>query len=161
MRDEEFERLYAEHAEALYAFLVYRTGDRELAEDLLADAFERALKARFRFDRRKASAKTWLYSIALNGMRDDARRRGAERRALEKAVAGSDPAVAAGPEDVERRDLLTRALTALSDKEREVVALRFGGDLTLPEIARVTRERLTTVEGRLYRALRKLRDDLS
>ena len=43
MRDDAFERLYAEHAQALFGFLSYRTGDRVLAEDLLADTFERAL----------------------------------------------------------------------------------------------------------------------
>ena len=43
MRDRDFERLFAEHAAPLFGFLVYRTGDRALAEDLLADAFERAL----------------------------------------------------------------------------------------------------------------------
>ena len=160
MRDEEFERVYAEHAESLYAFLVYRTGDPSLAEDLLADAFERALRARFRFDRRKASAKTWLYSIALNCLRDHARRRGAELRALERAWAGADEPPVAAAEEVERRDLVARSLATLSDEEREAVALRFGGDLTLPEIAKLTGEPLTTVEGRVYRALRKLREDL-
>ena len=66
MRDDEFERLYAEHAQPLFGFLVYRTGDRALAEDLVADTFERALRARRRFDRRRGSQKTWLYAIALN-----------------------------------------------------------------------------------------------
>ena len=66
MRDDEFERLYAAEAAGLFSFLAYRTGDRALAEDLLADAFERALRARGRFDRRRASQKTWLYAIALN-----------------------------------------------------------------------------------------------
>ena len=55
MRDHEFERLYEEHAQPLFRFLVYRTGDRALSEDLLADAFERALRARTRFDPRSAT----------------------------------------------------------------------------------------------------------
>ena len=63
MKDEEFERLYTEEAQGLFAFLAYRTGDRSLAEDLLADAFERALRGKF--NPRKGSAKTWLYTIAL------------------------------------------------------------------------------------------------
>ncbi len=46
----------------------------------------------------------------------------------------------------------------LSEEEREAIALRFGADLTVPEIAKLTGERLTTVEGRVYRALRKLRE---
>src|SRR5438552_11700241 len=88
MRDDRFERLYAEHAQALFGFLSYRTGDRVLAEDLLADTFERALRARRRFDRRKASEKTWLYAIALNCLRDHARRRASEGRALESIASG-------------------------------------------------------------------------
>ena len=84
MRDEDFERLYAAEAQGLFGFLAYRTGDRALAEDLLADTFERALRSRKRYDRRRGSAKTWLYAIALNLLRDHARRAAAEGRALER-----------------------------------------------------------------------------
>ena len=58
---------------------------------------------------------------------------------------------------VEARDTVAKALGALSGEERDAVALRFGADLTVPEIAKLLREPLTTVEGRVYRALRKLR----
>jgi RNA polymerase sigma-70 factor (ECF subfamily) len=158
MRDETFERLYAEHAEALSGFLIYRTGDRVLAEDLLADTFERALRARRRFDPRKASEKTWLYTIALNCLRDHARRRTTEGRALERIASGASPRSSGAIEAVSDRDLISRNLAILSDKEREAIALRFGADLTVPEIAKLTGERLTTVEGRVYGALRKLRE---
>jgi Sigma-70 region 2 len=53
MRDDRFEQLYTEHAQGLFGFLSYRTGDHVLAEDLLADTFERALRARRRFDPRE------------------------------------------------------------------------------------------------------------
>ena len=81
--DEAFERLYTEHAQALFGFLAYRTGDPTLAEDLLADTYERVLRARRRFDPRRASEKTWLYTIALNCLSDHRRRRTSEGRALE------------------------------------------------------------------------------
>ena len=83
MRDAEFERLYAEHAQGLFGFLAYRTGDRILAEDLVADTFERVLRARRRFDPRKGREKAWVYAIAMNLLRDAARRRQTEERALE------------------------------------------------------------------------------
>ena len=160
MRDDEFEQLYAAEAQGLYGFLAYRTGDRSLAEDLLADTFERALRSRRRFDRRRGSAKTWLYAIALNLLRDQARRAAAEGRALERVAPGS-----AGDADmgdaVEHRDVVQRALATLSPEEREAIALRFGAELTVPEIAEALREPLTTVEGRVYRALRKLRGELA
>jgi RNA polymerase sigma factor (sigma-70 family) len=158
MPDEAFERLYAEHAQPLYAFLSYRTGDRVLAEDLLADTFERALGARRRFDRRKASEKTWLYAIALNRLRDHVRRRGSETRAIERVAVGVSAGSGGGIEEIADRDLVARGLSTLSEDEREAIALRFGGDLTVPEIAKLTKEPLTTVEGRVYRALRKLRE---
>ena len=161
MRRAEFERLYAEHAQRLYGFLVYRTGDRTLAEDLLADTFELAFRARARFDRRRASERTWLYTIALNRLRDVARRSAAEARALERVAAdpgaaGADAAFA----QVEHRDELVRGMAALSEEEREALALRFGGGLSLKEIAAAVGEPVTTVEGRVYRALRKLRAEL-
>src|ERR671927_162200 len=110
MRDDEFERLYEAEAQGLFAFLNYRTGDRALAEDLLADTFERALRARWRFDRRRASQKTWLYSIATNVLRDRMRRTTAERRALERVGADRPPAAQAPLDAVDERDRLERAL---------------------------------------------------
>jgi RNA polymerase sigma-70 factor (ECF subfamily) len=163
VRDDDFERLYAAHAEPLLGSLVYRTGDRSLAEDVMADTFERVLRTRFRFDPRKSSEKTWIYTIALNVLRDHGRRRGAEERAIERAPApvatggGSFP----GLEVVDERDELRRAMEGLTAEERECVALRYGADLTLPEISRVTGEKLSTVEGRVYRALRKMRDEIA
>src|SRR3954467_4043685 len=88
VRQDAFERLFEEHARPLLAFLTYRTGDPVLAEDLLADTFERVLRARRRFDPRKGSEKSWLYAIALNLVRDSARRRATEERAVEAVAAG-------------------------------------------------------------------------
>jgi RNA polymerase sigma factor (sigma-70 family) len=164
VRERDFDRLYSAHAQDLFAFLAYRTGDRALAEDLLADTFERVLSARRGYDRRRGSEKTWLYAIALNVLRDHLRRAGAEARAVERtavvvaagAAAASDPLAG-----IENREWLAPALAALSEEEREAIALRFGAELTLPEMAKLLHQRLTTVEGRVYRALRKLRDELS
>ncbi|WP_051324150.1 RNA polymerase sigma factor [Candidatus Solirubrobacter pratensis] len=158
MKDDEFERLYAAEAQGLFAFLAYRTGDRALAEDLLADAFERALRSGVKYDRRRGSEKTWLYAIALNLLRDHARRAAAEGRALERVLIPEGFNAFAG---VEARDEIGRALRTLSGEEREAISLRFGAELTVPEIAHVLGEPLTTVEGRVYRALRKLREALA
>lgn len=152
---ETFERLYNEHATGLLGFLTYQTGDRALAEDIVADTFERVLTTRSGW-RGGSGEKTWLYSIALNRMRDLARRRGAETRALERttSLVGAVDEIGA----VADRDLLMRSLQTLSEEERAVVALRFGGDLSRGEIAKLLQERQSTIEGRLYRGLRRLRD---
>ena len=159
MRD--FERCYAEHAQPLLRFLIYRTGDRVLAEDVVADTFERVLRSRARFDPRKSSEKTWIYSIALNLLRDHARHSAVAARAAERDRAPVTTHSAADALDqIQDRDLIRRGLAALAPEEREAIALRYGADLSMPEIAKVTHERLSTVEGRVYRALRKLRKEL-
>jgi RNA polymerase sigma factor (sigma-70 family) len=159
MRDEDFSRLFDEHAEALFAYVAYRSGDRSMAEDVVGAAFERAYKARRRFNRRRGSERAWLYAIARNLMLDEIRRRDAERRAVERERSGARHSVG-GIEAVEAQHDVQTALAALSEAEREAIALRFGADLTVPEIAEMTKLPLTTVEGRVYRALGKMRDHL-
>jgi RNA polymerase sigma-70 factor (ECF subfamily) len=160
MRDEDFERLYADEAPGLFGFLAYRTGDRALAQDLLGDAFERALRSRRRYEPGRGSARTWLYAIALNVLRDHARRAAAENRARERMDPVREEAVDPRLETLGVRDELARALQTLSAEEREAIALRFGAEMTAPEMAETLGDKLTTVEGRIYRALRKLRVEL-
>jgi len=160
MRDPDFERLYEREAGALFGFLAYRTGDRALAEDLLADTFERALRARRGFDRRRGTERNWLYAIALNLLRDHARRAATEGRAVDRITTGAPVSTDSAEEAVGRRDELQRAMAGLAEEEREAIALRFGAELSLPEMAGVLGLPLTTVEGRVYRALRKLRERL-
>jgi RNA polymerase sigma factor (sigma-70 family) len=62
---------------------------------------------------------------------------------------------------VEHRDELQRALATLSNDEREALALRFGADLKLREVARVLGEGESATEGRIYRALKKLKAELN
>ncbi len=178
-REDVFERLYAEHAQALFGFLSYRTGDPVLAEDLLADTYERVLRARRRFDPRKGSEKTWLYAIALNRLGDHVRRRAGEDRALQRVVAGPEPPEGSigaswGIDDADplerigaseiggygERDLLGRCLALLDGSEREAIALRYGADLSIAEIAKLTSERPATIERRVHRALGRLREAL-
>jgi RNA polymerase sigma factor (sigma-70 family) len=73
---------------------------------------------------------------------------------------GAPLSAGSGADDVERRDELQRALATLAEEEREAIALRFGAELTVPEMAELLSLPLSTVEGRVYRALRKLRERL-
>jgi RNA polymerase sigma-70 factor (ECF subfamily) len=161
MRPEAFERMFDEHAERLFSFLAYRTGSHAIAEDLLSETFERVLCSRRPFDPRRGSERRWLYTIALNLLRDQARRRTHEARLMQTVgadlrVEEPDAALAA----VEHRDELHRALATLGEDEREALALRYGADLKLREVARLLGDGESAVEKRIHRALRKLRDEL-
>ena len=116
MRPRDFDRLYAENAGPLLAFLTFRTGDADLADDLTADTFERALRGRRRFDPRRASERTWLFSIALNLLRDHGRRTEAGRRATARSEADRPALDDGGLQHVEQRDRVARAMRASARK---------------------------------------------
>jgi RNA polymerase sigma factor (sigma-70 family) len=162
LKTADFERLYEEHAQGLYGFLAYRTGDAALAEDLVADTFERVLTSRRPFDRRRGSEKTWIYSIALNRLRDLARRDAAEAKALTRAATnGNGHNGHNGLEQVETRQLIMAALATLGDDEREALSLRYGADLSLSTIAKLIGKPRSTVEGRIYKGLKRMRAELA
>lgn len=159
---EQFARLYDEHVWTVYGFFGYRLGSREDAEDLTQLTFERALKAWGRFDPERAGVGTWLLAIARNLLIDHHRADRSER--LEPLGDGLHPEhePAGGmPETVLGLDPeLEAALGRLDDRERELLALRFGGDLNGPEIAGLTGLTLANVQQILSRTLRRLRADL-
>ncbi|MEJ7826254.1 MAG: sigma-70 family RNA polymerase sigma factor [Solirubrobacteraceae bacterium] len=161
MDDPALARLFSEHARPLYGFLAYRVGDPTVAEDLLGDTFERIVKSHKRFNARKGSEKTWIYTIALNCLRDHLRRTQAEGRALERSGTEDDHFQERALEQVGEHDELQHALDRLGPGEREILALRYGSDLRLQDIAEVTGLPASTVQGRLYSGLRKLRDALA
>lgn len=141
----------------VYGFIAYRVDDRATAEDLTQLTFERALRAWSRFDPTKASEITWLLAIARNLIVDQHRRdRSAQLEPLEDRHA---PPVG-GPEEGAASAELIAALAQLSERDREVIALRFGGDMTGPEIARLLGLTLSNVQQILSRSLRRLREVL-
>jgi RNA polymerase sigma-70 factor (ECF subfamily) len=154
-------RVFDDHVWDVYAFAAYRLGNRADAEDVTQQTFERALKAWGRFDASRATERTWLLAIARNLVIDH-HRRDRSRLAIpigEGGVAEEDIA-AAGEETAGLSPELAAAFDTLSVRAREVVALRFGGDLRGPEIAEMLDLKLATVQQILSRSLRKLRAEL-
>lgn len=162
MSDSAFARIYDEHVWDVYGFIGYRVGSIQTAEDLTQATFERALRAWRRFDPDRASPRTWLLAIARNLVIDHYRQAREER---ERPVPGPDIAVIA--REVEEPTIpgpdpeLAAALARLGDRERELIALRFGGELTGPEISELTGLSLANVQQILSRSLRRLRDELT
>lgn len=155
--------LYEEHVWSVYGFFGYHRLARHDAEDLTQATFERAIRAWPRYDPARASVKTWLIAIAQNLLIDHHRRERSRRHSstdtegFDEALLGSTP----GPgERFELSPALSTALQALSDRERQVIALRFGGELSGPEIAQLLELSLANVQQIASRALRKLRAGL-
>ena len=150
--------MYDAHVWEVYGFLAYRLGNAHDAEDMTQAVFERAVRSADRFDERRASAKTWLLAIAKNLLIDHHRaarnRRHEALDAHDELVDHADP-FAHGPSPE-----IASALALLSDRDREVVALRFGGDMTGAEIAEATGLSVANVQQILSRALRRMREHL-
>jgi RNA polymerase sigma-70 factor (ECF subfamily) len=145
----------------VYGFFAFRVASRDDAEDLTQQTFERALRAWDRFDPLRASVGTWLLAIARNLLIDHFRATAphAGQVALDDVPLSALP-VSNGvdPTGVEPR--LADALDTLAQRDREVVALRYGADLTGPEIVELTGLTLANVQQIISRSLRRLRDAL-
>jgi RNA polymerase sigma factor (sigma-70 family) len=154
----DFAELYDEQVWSVYGFFGYRLASREEAEDLTQLTFERALRAWSRFDPSRASARTWLLAIARNLLIDHYRRRepiptGDLAELETSGDPDAEPGLGLAPD-------LELALGTLSDRERELLALRYGGDLSGPEIAQLTGLKLANVQQIISRALRRMRAEL-
>lgn len=155
-----FSEVYDEHVWDVFGFLAYRLASRLDAEDLTQLTFERALRAWPRYDQQRSQPATWLLAIARNVLIDHWRAGALRRheRLTEDHEIGSVP----GPEDsIGGNPHLQAALAALSDRDRELIGLRFGADLSGPQIADLTGLSLAAVQQGLSRALRRLRETLS
>lgn len=155
--------VYDDHVWDVYGFLMYRLGSRADAEDLTQATFERAVKAWPRYDPRRANPKTWLLAIASNLLIDHYRT-GAGKAVLGVSADAAEMAAGRahdpGPDSAGISDQLAAALARLTERDRQVVALRFGGDLSGAEIASAMDLSLANVQQILSRSLRRLRDEL-
>jgi RNA polymerase sigma factor (sigma-70 family) len=138
----------------IYAYVAYRVGDGPDAEDLTSETFERALRYRQSYDPRKGAPVAWLIGIA---------RRCIEGRPprLELATDQPEQPVSDDLEDLTvRRLALSSAVDRLEERDRELIALRYGADLTARQIAELLDLRTNAVEVALHRALNRLRTTL-
>ncbi|MEW9533924.1 sigma-70 family RNA polymerase sigma factor [Microbispora sp. NPDC049125] len=148
----EFEEFYRGSRDVCLRAVVAATGDRQLAEDLVAEAFTRAWMS-WRKVSLHPSPRAWIVRVALNTRVSWWRRRRNEvaltdREVVEPAEAGVDPA-------------LLLALRRLPRRQREVVALRVFLDLDTDTVARTLGIAPGTVSAHLSRAVAALRGDLA
>lgn len=140
----------------VYAYAAYRLGDGPDAEDVTSDTFERALRYRDRYDARKGEPSAWLLGIA--------------RRCVFDLLQTRPPAAElhedqASTEELEgdaiRRLTVRKAVHTLDERSQELIALRYGADLSARQIAELLGERTNSIEVALHRALARLRQTMA
>ena len=139
----------------VYAYVAYRIGDGPDAEDVTSDTFERALRYADSFDASKGEPVAWLIGIARRCIAEwSTRELVVPADAIETSTDGDLE------DDVVRRLTVAAAVSRLDERDRELVALRYGADLTTRQIGELLGARTNTVEVALHRALARLRTAL-
>ncbi len=151
-----FEQLYRTSRDDVFAYVMTLLRDTAAAEDVTALAFERALRRRRTFDRRRGSERAWLFGIARNAALDELRRR---RRQATLVTEPEDEGASVEDEadHALRRATVSAALAALAPRERELIALKFHAGLTNGELASVLGVSDSNAGTLVHRAIEKLR----
>ncbi len=165
------DELILRYQHRLLRYLLFLTGNRELADDLFQDVWMRVLVRGAQFNGR-ARFETWLFTIARNLVIDHSRKRtmasldelvecgGEDDRPMIFEIADGDPTPFDRFSSLEDREHIAAALLELDTLHREVLVLRFHEELSLEEIAKVTHAPLSTVKSRLYRGLAMIKPKL-
>jgi RNA polymerase sigma-70 factor (ECF subfamily) len=152
-----FTSLYERYLEPVYRYVRSQTRDRATAEDLTAQVFLKALASAATY-KGDGSYRSWLFTIARNTVSTWRSERKKNLVPIEEVEQHVDPAPAASALAIasEDRALLWHAVSRLPDAQREVVRLRYRAELTIDEIARVTRRSSGAVRVLLHRARARL-----
>jgi RNA polymerase sigma factor (sigma-70 family) len=149
----DFDALYRSSRDDVYAYVLTLLHDRGAAEDVTAQAFERAFRKQHTYDAKRGGERGWLFGVARNAALDELRRR--------KRTAPM-PAEFGGAADVEERALeratVRAALATLKARDRELIALKFHAGLDNAEIAAVIGVSPSNAGTLLHRAMTKLRE---
>jgi RNA polymerase sigma-70 factor (ECF subfamily) len=166
------DQLIVRYQHRLMRYLLYLTGNREQAEDLFQEVWMRVLLRGGQFNG-KARFDTWLFTVARNLVIDLKRKRtmssleemfetaGEDDRPMNVEIMAEGPSPFDQCSSGEDRQRLASAMMTMDSAHREVLVLRFHEDLSLEEIANVTRAPLSTVKSRLYRGLAAMKPKMA
>lgn len=135
---------------AVYGYVAYRIGEGPDAEDVTSETFERALRYRASYDAKKGEPIAWLIGIARRCLAELPR----PISARQEWIDAHDPVDVEG--DTVRRLALRAALASLGERDRELIALRYGADLTARQIGELLDARTNAIEVALSRARARL-----
>ncbi len=159
--DFDFTEFYNEYFPRIYNYVCYRVSNYSDADDLTSMIFYKLFEKRSFYSADKAPLFAWVFSIARNAVTDYYRRR---ERNIHTPLETIEDIVAPGlsPVDIaeynEVRQQLKRALTFLTDRERDLIALKFWSGMTNREIAKVTGLSENNIGVILFRTMRRMRN---
>jgi RNA polymerase sigma-70 factor, ECF subfamily len=159
-REEALAALYDLYGRRLYSLGVYLLHDCGLAEDLVQETFVRLWRSADRYDPRRASVRTFVYTLARRAAVDLWRRSSRGLTTTADGLDAEDGVGGAAFDEVVMRLDVGEALDALTPAHREVLELQYHGDLTQTQVAEQLGIPLGTVKTRTLYALRSLSTEL-
>jgi len=163
---EDLENAFREWNELLFKYVFVRIGSGKIAEDITQESFLKAWEKRESFDPEKSSLKNWLFVITINTMRDYFRtqkkftneilERVKEGAQEEDIMSGED--VRADVEKKDTTDFVLRQMGQLSERDQELLSLRYVEDLDIAEVAQVLKMEYSATKVAIHRALKKLKE---
>lgn len=155
---EDLEQVFLALNTDIYGYIAARVRERGIAEDIVQEVFTKAWEKRTQFNSKKGSLKNWIYAIALNAVRDYFRR-------------NKGKTVVELPDDIESHDdieddaskkhlytLILNQLEYLSEKEQELLTLRYVQELSIEEIGETMHMKYSATKVALHRATKKLQN---
>ena len=153
----DWDALYTVWLPRVYNYFRYRVGDDPLAEDLTATTFIKAWRSRVDYDPALGAVSTWLFAIARHVAADHFRSRQPDLPLVDFETLPDENRVEAVVEQHAEHAVLTRLLLALPSREREIIALKYGAEMTNRAIAAVTGLTESNVGTILHRTVHTLR----
>jgi RNA polymerase sigma-70 factor (ECF subfamily) len=158
-----FVAIYDHYFPRVYNYVRYRVREADTADDITSEVFERAWVNMGRYRSERAPFAVWLFAIARNAVNDHLRAV-SRRRWIPLQILGGLPSGEPQPEQVaihnETHARLLAAVSGLSDRERDLIALKFAAGLTNRQIAELTGLGESNVGVILYRSMQQLRAEL-
>lgn len=167
-----FHELVGQYKKKIYYLAYDITGNHQEAEDISQEVFIKMFRSLKKF-RRDAKMSSWLYQITVNASIDTLRKKSSKpKRSIDEfdhlyiqeglttgRAANFDPVSSAESSQIQNH--ISQALQKITPKERTVFVMRHYNDLKLNEIAEILNVTIGTVKSLLFRAIKKLRKELS
>jgi RNA polymerase sigma-70 factor, ECF subfamily len=155
-------KLYELYVDDVYRYMLYRTSNQQVAEDLTSEVFASVITSIENYEDRGLPFAAWLFSIARARLVDHWRKtKPRDRKTITFSQDVEEFLIGSSPEERFKYQALIDSLNYLTEAEREVILLRFAVGLSNPEIAAVVPRNSNAVKSMIYRALKKLRRILS
>ena len=156
-------QIFEDYHKRVYSYFYYRTNNQSISEDLTSQVFEKVIQNRTSYIKERAPLEVWLFAITRNCLnnyfRQQKRHRFAPLEAIMEMISSKET-----PEECvligERNLRLRHSLNLLNERERNIIALKFGAQLNNREIAQIVELSETNVGSILYRSMKKLKKEM-